>query len=297
MRSNFNSLIHAMALAVLAIAAGSCSSILFEQPVPQKASMLKTIPDYLSGLYEATPSDGAEKSDEIFLDLLRLERLGDNKLLATAMTGFRREDLPKFEKLLAEDKEKGEILDYFVTASQAYYTLKADQYDASEQERGGHLVTFEAAGNYLLLPQSKEMLFSFDLAAGKQILFEKTKSKSSTNSPYSKTATDSLTAMERIMVAKGEKDEIWFSMKNQESQWALIYIKRISDTELLVKHGEIGENADLQNNLDRYNAITPFKKDGESNNYLVNPTDAQLEKLLADPHLFSSMKLKKLSEK
>lgn len=43
-----------------------------------------------------------------------------------------------------------------------------------------------------------------------------------------------------------------------------------------------------------YNAITPFKKDGESNSYLVNPTDAHLEKLLADPYLFSSMKLKKL---
>jgi len=294
MRSNFNSWIHAMALAVLAIAAGSCSSILFEQPVPQKASILKTIPDYLSGLYEATESDGAEKSDEIFLDLLQLEQLNDSRLLATAMRGFRREDLPEFEKLLAEGKEKGDVLDYFVTASQAYYTLKEDQYDASEHKRGGHLVTIEAAGDYLLFPQSKEMLFSFDLAAGKQILFEKEQSNSSTNAPYFRTATDSLTAMERIMVAKGEKDEIWFSMKNQESRWSLIYIKRISDTELLVKHGEIGENADLQNNLDRYNAITPFKKDGESNNYLINPTDAQLEKLLADPHLFSSMKLKKL---
>ncbi|MFM9948112.1 MAG: hypothetical protein ACKV1O_09255 [Saprospiraceae bacterium] len=294
MKSHSKFWMYATQLVVLATLSVSCSSILFEQPVPQKASSLKTIPVYLSGLYEATPLDGAEKSDEIFLDLLRLERLGDSKLLATAITGFRREDLPKFEKLLADDKQAGVVLDYFVSASQAYYTLKEDQYDASEQERGGHLVTFEAAGDYLLFPESKEMLFYFDLAAGKQILFEKTKSKSSTTSPYSKTATDSLTAMERILVAKGEKDEIWFSLKNDESRWALIYIKRISDTELLVKHGEIGENADLKNNLDRYNAITPFKKDGESNNYLVNPTDAQLKKLLADPHLFSSMKLEKL---
>ncbi|MDZ4702944.1 MAG: hypothetical protein SH848_03380 [Saprospiraceae bacterium] len=286
--------ISATCLVVLTILLGSCSSILFENPVPQKADELKVIPDYLSGLYEATESDGAEKSDEIFLDLLRLERLNDHKLLATAMRGFRREDLPKFEKLLAEDKQKGEILDYFVTASQAYYTLKQDQSDASEQKRGGHFVTFEAVGDYLLFPQSKEMLFSFDLAAGKQILFEKAQSSSSTNSPYFKTATDSLTATERIMVTKGEKDEIWFSMKNEESRWSLIYIKRLSDTELLVKHSEIGEKADLKQSLDRYNAITPFKKEGDSNNYLINPTDAQLKKLLADPHLFSSMKLKKL---
>ncbi len=298
MIGNFKYWIYGMSLAVVVMASSACSSIFFESPVPQKVEKLEVFPDHLSGMYEIIEGGDQPEPGSVFRDLLVLELSGDKRLVATGVKGFLRRDLTKLAAILAADKTHGKILDYFITESGAYYTLLEDAYDADEQKRGGHYISFEPAGDYLLLSPSREMLISFDLSAGKELLFEKRRNASGYDDAYFKVSADSLQYSVQELVAKSHKEEIWFSVKNNdESKWSLVYLKRLPNDELLVKHSVIGENANLYENLHRYNAITPFTRIGEGRDYLINPTDEQLKKLLADPDLFTALKLKKVSGK
>ncbi|MBX2926876.1 MAG: hypothetical protein KF852_03480 [Saprospiraceae bacterium] len=269
--------------------ASACNFVYFEKPVPQGAPEIKTAPAFLNGEYLIAEENGSGSQDAIMHTLLRFERLDDTHIAVGVESALPAGDLSKLKKALAEAQAEAKVTDYFVSEKLIYYTLA--QEDA--EEKTGMAIHLQKRGAYYRSPQWIHATYIFDLAKGRHLII------STSDLPV---MSDLLTVQYKPevtdfpLVAKGKGDEVWLSSEEEPGKWSLIYLKRVSDKELIIKGTLFFGDDHFKKNQAKYEAVTPFRKT-ENNDYIINPTDEQLKAFLADPELFGNTRLRKLAGK
>jgi hypothetical protein len=276
-------------LAVIALAS-ACNFVYFEKPVPQDAPGLKTFPAFLNGEYVITNSEvfGAEGS--VMRTLLRFERLDEAHLAVSVESALPAGDLPRLKQVLAEAQAEGKVADYFFSEKLIYYTLSQEVLE----EKAGMAVHLEKRGAYYRSPQWMHATYIFDLAKGRHLTIS-TSDLLEMNGMIAVPPRPETTDLP--LVAKGKGDEVWFSSEEEPGKWSLIYLKRVSDKELILKGTLFFVKEHFSNNMAKYEAIVPFRKKEDSDDFIINPTDEQLKTLLADPKLFGDTRLRKVAGK
>ncbi len=278
-------------VAIAVISASSCTAVFFEQPVPVGAPELKTVPDFLHGVYEVTGGTLLENDqDELpfFHMYVRFEKLDAYRLSATLEVALPLKELPKMEQALAKAQAEGKVLDYYVSPAMVYYILAPGE---EESDTKGMVVRLEKRGKNLYAEQWKNVTQIYDLEKRQQIQFEE--GDVFEFDDVLKVGDEKRVEFKRLE-AKHDAGELWFCAEEKPNQWSLLYIKRVSGSELLLKSSLSFETGHFNEHKEQYNSIVPFLKN-EDNDYVLNPTDEQLRRLLADPVLFGDMRLKKVS--
>lgn len=275
-------------LAAIAMAS-ACNFVYFEKPVPQSAPEMKTVPAFLNGEYLIAEENGADNENAIMHTLLRFERLDDTHLAVSVESALPTGDLSKLKKALAEAQAEAKVTDYFISEKLIYYTLAQEE----AEEKTGMAIHLQKRGAYYRSPQWTHATYIFDLAKSRHHII------STSDLPV---MSDLITVQYKPevtdfpLVARGKGDEVWLSSEEEAGKWSLIYLKRVSDKELVIKGTLFFGEDHFKKNQAKYEAVAPFRKT-DGNDYIINPTDEQLKTLLADPELFGNTRLRKLTGK
>jgi hypothetical protein len=274
-----------LAMAALMLTA-SCKFAYFESPVPQGVPDMKTIPAFLDGEYEASGSEAFGNEQGLRRTLFKFEKLSETQLLVSMESALPAGDLPKMEKALAGAMEEGRIQDYYVSDRVVYYLPAPND----EGETPGVAVYLEKRGNWIRSPQWLHLTYIFDLSNGKMIVFDYGNLLEANDVLLAPAKTES---SKNPLTAKARGDEVWLSAEEAPGKWGLFYLKRLSDKELAIKGTLFFDEEHFGNHRAKFEAVTPFRRD-DDNDFILNPGDEQLAKLLADPKLFGNVMLKKL---
>ncbi len=276
----------------------SCTVLYFDKPMPEKADLLATFPAYLPGLYEIQEEPLAEGFEiehsvigKYVKEFLRLEPAENNtKMVVLAESRILVKDLPQIRAALAKTQAEGAILDFTVTDHLIYYETSKFLEDGKPQ-KGGQYITLNKDGDYLIIAQSTHPGYIFDLGQKTQTEFEDGGPSAMTYGIYQET--DSVKTQTRGMVSKSGVDALYFNLQDTPDKWMLIYIAKVTPTDLLLLHSANIEEDTLKANAAYYNAVTPFRKDGD--NYVISPDNQQLGILLSDQKLFKRLRLHRIS--
>ena len=109
---------------------------------------------------------------------------------------------------------------------------------------------------------------------------------------------DSLSMETSVLVARQRAGAYYLNAQAAgESYWSLIHCTQDVQGDVELKFSSLGYASDslIENNRTHYEAITHFAKT-PGDNYLISPDDRALDVLLADPQLFKTLRLRKLTE-
>lgn len=269
--------------------ASACNFVYFEKPVPQGVPEMKTVPAFLNGEYLIAGENESGGEDAVMHTLLRFERLDDTHLAVSVESALPSGDLSKMKKALAEAQAGAKVTDYFISEKLIYYTLPQEE----TAEKTGMAIHLQKRGAYYRSPQWIHATYIFDLAKGRHLII------STSDLPVMSdliTVQDKPEVTDFPLVVKGKGDEVWFSSEEEPGKWSLIYLKRVSDKELIIKGTLFFGDDHFKKNQAKYEAVAPFRKT-DGNDYIINPTDEQLKTFLADPELFGNTRLMKLTGK
>jgi len=282
----------APALIFLAALASACTNVYFENPVPQRGERVPSAPSDLTGVYLLEPGLGETLSEweELLRPCFRIEGTDDGGLLVSTENRLLVKDLPRLKKALENQKREGKLLNYRMTESAILCTLQIEEEGITRMEE--QAVALIKSGSWYILAQSAQPYRLFDFKAGRHLEY-----KPEENAPAK---TDWLPGANRLqadtaqLVAR-KQDGSWYfnTRKNDENGWSLTVVERAPDGSLLVKFSSLDNRNAFEERAAYYNAITPFRKDGD-NRYRINPTDEALSRLVREEGLFESARLKKM---
>lgn len=266
----------------------SCAEVHFEGPVQANAPEVRTAPSFLKGQYEVIYNSLGSDYGNPFQLSVRFEPDGKDRLLASMEAVIPVDGLKTLEGRLAQMQDEGKISRYFVSSGLVYYIIPGEEGDDESQ---GRVIRLERQGKYLRSDDWAQLTYLFDFANGVVLSFEEGEWM---ETPDPLTYRSSGAAMQKPLVAKATSQEAWFSMEESKGRWSLFYIRKASGKELQVKFSAQFDEGYFKQNRERLEGILPWRTEEDSDDYLLNPTDAQLRKLLEEPGLFGEMKLRRI---
>ncbi len=274
----------------LGIALTSCTSVYFEKPVPQQGTALTTIPADWVGIYFSEPvvEEDATPLEQIIRPCFRLERIGTTQLLVSSEYRIHERDMPRLKTALEKQESEGELLKYYLTESMLWYTVRVE--DREEQQYSGLTKT----GSWYILTQTIAPFRLFDLDAGIQTEFELEKQAGLVASGLPEA--DSISSKTSALIAKKDRNAWYFNTRaDSNSKWSLMYIRQVAPDQLTIKISHLEHPDDFKNRLEYFNTITQFREIA-SDNFLIDPDDAALSRLLAEDGLFQTTHLRRIED-
>lgn len=276
---------------VAGLLAPSCTQVYFEKPVPQKAAEMQTIPADWTGVYQAEPLGVEDPTlmEQLFSQCFRLERLSESRLLIASEYRLHEKDIPRLRSALDEQKASGTLLDYQLSENMLLCTVATEE-GGTEQ----HYTALLKKGSWYILTQTIAPVQLFDLKTGNKINYD-LKSGASISSPWLPEA-DSISSERTTLVARQNQKRWYFNTWEASAQkWTLLYVEQSGKDQLLVKQSQLQNPEAFKNKIEYFNRITPFRE-VESDHFEIDPTDAALEKLLAEKDLFQTTYLRRIEE-
>ena len=270
----------------------ACTSVYFKKPVPQNGNALAEIPAGWAGVYVEEPEQRDETS--IYRHCIRLERLGATRLLVTEETRIHASDIPKLKQELDEMKSVGKLNEYLLT-DRFLMTLEPVNDTTRPGITAERRITqlFRQNQWYILAASAKPtMLFDLETATVAGFDVQEHTGGNSAVIPDS----DSLSTSSMRLVALQKDNGYYLNQLAQDegSLWELYYVVQPSPNELVLKTSVLKNKERFEKRLKQYNAITPFAQSNDGNAYIIDPTDAALEQLLADDELFHVTRMRKI---
>jgi predicted RecB family nuclease len=106
---------------------------------------------------------------------------------------------------------------------------------------------------------------------------------------------DSLSMTVLPLVFRQKQQTFYLNMQPEHQKNWLLYAVTVEEKgKMTVKVSFLKDKTGFEKRLDAFNKITPFQK--TESDYLINPTDEALDRLLGDPELFETGYLVKISE-
>lgn len=282
-------------LAFLLVLVSSCTSVYFENPVPQSGTALRSIPEDWAGEYlvEQQAADELSDLEQIFRQCYRLERQDASRLLVSTDYRIHEKDMPRLREALEEQKKAGKLIDYNLSEHFIVYQVKSED-DTEPGKVEQQYTALLKVGPWYILPQSIVPFRLFDLDAAAQTDYE-TKSEFRLTDEWLPGA-DSISAKPLQLVARQTRQAWFFNTRPDSSdKWSLLYLQHPSKDRLIVKVSYLADSQKFEERIDHYNAIAPFRK-VEDGGYVVNPTDQALERLMAEDGLFQTTYLRRIGE-
>ncbi|MBK9338965.1 MAG: hypothetical protein IPM98_21470 [Lewinellaceae bacterium] len=278
--------------ALVAIFATSCTDIYFENPVPQGGEALRSAPTEWLGLYVVEPDAGEEVSEleAIFRTCFRFERTEEGNLLVSTENRLHATDLPRLKKELEAQKQAGKLLDYQLTESFIFCRLKTTEEDHIGVEE--QYATLIKSGSWYVLGQTVQPYWLFDFKAGKRIEYER--ERQAILRAEWLPAADSVSVKSSRLVARQQQKTWYFNTRKEaDTTWSLIGLEQDAKGTLRITLSSLNDRKTFEQRMEYYNAITPFRKDGE-NRYVINPTDEALQQLMKKENLFQTIRMQQL---
>lgn len=253
---------------------------------------MPSAPSDLTGVYLLEPGPGETLSEweELFRPCFRIESADNGSLLVSTENRIQAKDLPRLKKLLENQKREGKLLDYRMTESAILCTLRIEEEGQSRIEE--QAVALIRSGSWYILAQSARPYQLFDFKAGRHLEYKQEENVTA--------KTDGLPGANRVQADTSQliarkQDGGWYfnTRKNGETGWSLTFVERTPDGSLSVKLSSLDNRNAFEERAAYYNAITPFRKDGD-NRYRINPTDEALARLVREEQLFETARLRKV---
>ncbi|MEQ1744562.1 MAG: hypothetical protein ABMA02_03995 [Saprospiraceae bacterium] len=278
----------------LAILASSCTNVYFENPVPQRGERVLKMPAELAGTYVLEPKAGETVSEleQVVRNCIRIEADEAGNMLVSGESRLLAKDLPRFKNVLEAQKREGKVHAYRLTASHLICTVKTDAEEGQSAGSDEQHISLIKSGPWYVLGQSAKPMWFFDFAVGRQLEYDKN-SEGLSNSKWIDDA-DRVSADTAQLIAL-QQSKIWYfnTRKGDEKAWSLVCVQRESSEVLAVRWSNLNNKSAFLQRMDYYNAITPFRKEGD-NRFVINPTDEALNQLMRDEQLFETMRLRKV---
>ncbi len=280
------------AVILLAVLTTSCTNVYFENPVPQRGESMRAAPAELAGLYLLEPGAGETLSEweELLRPCFRIEATDKGNLLISTENRLHAKDVSRLRKALETQRKEGKLLDYEMTESAITCLVRKEEEGRIWQEE--HSVTLIKSGSWYVVAQTAKPYWLFDFEAGRQLEYKSEQRDQASNDWFPEAAR--LQADTAQLVAL-HKYPIWYfnTRKGDEKAWSLLCVERVGNDALRVKFSSLDNKAVFEERAAYYNAITPFRKEGD-NRYVINPTDGALDLLVQDAQLFETMLLRKI---
>jgi len=282
----------APAIILLAVFSSACTNVYFENPVPQRGERVRTAPTELRGLYLVEPGAGETLSEweELFRPCFRIEATDKGNLLISTESRLHVNDLSRLKKALDAQKSEGKLLDYQMTESAITCTVQ-------QEEEGRTWVEVQAvalikSGSWYVQAQSAKPYWLFDFAAGRQLEYNPEQSTQTKNDWLQEASRMQADTSQLVAL---QKSKTWYfnTRKGDEKAWSLVCVEQIASDALHIKFSSLDNKAAFEERAAYYNAITPFRKEGD-NRYVLNPTDVALERLMQEEQLFKTVQLRKI---
>lgn len=274
----------------------SCTNFYFEKPVPQTGDALTSAPANLEGVYEVLDERSGQPidPDELFpwVKLCYIfEKLEGERLMVSTDARFHERDFERTKAVFAQKKAEGFITDYAIGQRMIFYTLAPNDTGKIEQA----YIPMLKSGQWYVLTGSHVPDRLFDFQQRKCLEADNARIRSM---EQMLPGGDSLSTKSLALEARQKAGAFYLNTREEgKPGWSLIYGVPAGNGDWLLKLSNMTSISDSSFNTNRayYESITPFRKlDG--NDYLVNPDDRALGKLLADTNLFASIRLRKLEE-
>lgn len=283
-----------LALAVLLVSAGSCTSVYFENPVPGDAEKLEAFPEDWAGVYWEAPTDGEERL--VYLECLRLDRLSDTELLVSQETRIAEQDMPRLRADLEQRKKDGRLVSYQLTDRFLIATIPVDDKDRPGVTTEQQVTQMYKEGEWYILGGSAAPLARFDLKSGQMTKYETRELNGNGTATFPRA--DSLSSEQTRLVARRKNGGIYLNVLRDDGVlWELYHVTQPVQGELQIKTSIVKNEKDFKRRFDFYNGITPFIQLEGEKDYKIAPDDRAVEKLLADEDLFQVTRLKKISQR
>lgn len=280
------------AVILLAVLTTACTNVYFENPVPQRGERVRAAPSELTGLYLFEPGAGETLSEweQLLRPCFRIEATDKGNLLVSTENRLHTRDVSKLKKALDTQKQEGKLLDYQMTESAITCTVQKEEEGRIWVEEQS--VALIKSGSWYVVAQSAKPYWLFDFEAGRQLEY-KTEKSTPANSDWFPDA--GLTQADTASLVALQKAKTWYfnTRKGDEKAWSLVCVEQAADDVLVVKFSSLDNKAAFEERAAYYNAITPFRKESDTR-YLINPTDAALERLLQEEQLFETVRLRKI---
>lgn len=275
---------------VLLLICISCSHVYFENPVPQTAERVPTMPEDLPGLYAFESDDESGDVPNVFKKCIAIESINRTQLLVSWEVRLHEKDVTGLKAHLDVKKAAGEISDYIWSERFIFCTAAISADDGSSRPEQ-QFVTLAKEGAWYVLTQTRVPYMLLDFGAGTLSSF-KTQKVAATSQVLPEA--DSLEIKPLRLVARTKDGAYYFNTRSDEYPgWDLMYLRQYAPGVWLLKTSDIGNKDVFETRLSEFNKITPFQK-VEDSKYLINPRDGDLELLLADKDLFYNATLRKL---
>ena len=280
------------AVILLAVLTTACTNVYFENPVPQRGERVRAAPSELTGLYLFEPGAGETLSEweQLLRPCFRIEATDKGNLLVSTENRLHTRDVSNLKKALDTQKRDGKLLDYQMTESAITCTVQKEEEGRIWVEEQS--VALIKSGSWYVVAQSAKPYWLFDFEAGRQLEY-KTEKSTPANSDWFPDA--GLTQADTASLVALQKSKTWYfnTRKGDEKAWSLVCVEQASNDVLVVKFSSLDNKAAFEERAAYYNAITPFRKESDTR-YLINPTDAALERLLQEEQLFETVRLRKI---
>lgn len=268
----------------------SCSHVYFENPVPQTAERVFAMPEDLPGVYAFESDEESDVVPNVFKNCVVIEKINQTKLLVSWEVRLYEKDIPELKTYLDTKKAAGEISDYtwserfiFCTA-----TITADDGSSRPEQQ---LTALAKEGAWYVLTQTRVPYMLLDFEAS---TLSSLKSQNVAATTQVLPEADSLEIKPLRLVACSKDGSYYFNTRSDEYPgWDLMYLRQYAPGVWLLKTSDIGNKGAFESRFGEFNKITPFRK-VEDSKYLINPSDGDLELLLADKDLFYSATLRKM---
>ncbi len=275
---------------VLFLGVFSCTNIYFKDPVPQSAQTLSTAPDALSGVY-AYIDETESESDPVkalFRNCVRIEKANDVQVLISFESRLAEKDMPKLKAQMESQRSAGTISAYTLTDHFLLYTTVSTENEGNLKQQQQY-IALEKEGSWFIVSQSRKpaMLLDFKAATFAEL-------STSEGAADEFLDADSLEVETSTLSARMKRDGYYFNfLKKDDPGWSLFCLIPDASGGWLLKSSSVGNQQDFKDNLAAYRKITPFEAVSDSK-YRVAPTDAELERLLAEKDLFQTAFLRRL---
>jgi len=282
----------APAVILLAVLTTACTNVYFENPVPQRGERVRTAPAELTGLYLLEPGAGETLSEweELLRPCFRIEATDKGNLLISTENRLHARDVSRLKKALETQRQEGKLVDYQMTESAITCTVKKEEEGRTWIEEQS--VALIKSGSWYVVAQTAKPYWLFDFEAGRQLEFKTEQRDRASNDWFPEAARVQADTAQLVAL---HKSPIWYfnTRKGDEKAWSLLCVERVGNDALRVKFSSLDNKAVFEERAAYYNAITPFRKEGD-NRYVINPTDGALDLLVQDAQLFETVLLRKI---
>lgn len=274
----------------LLLAAVSCTNVYFENPVPQKAAAISSVPEGLPGLYTFDNGQDPDETFDAFKNCILMEKANESQLMVSWETRLHEQDVPALKAQLEAKKAAGDIGSYTWTGHFLYCTVMAPgENDTRQPEQ--QFISLTKEGPWYIVSQTRQPFMLLDFREGTSTGL--TAVKSGSMSKILPEA-DSLETESFRLDARTKDGAFYFNrLKEGSPGWELIYLQPQAAGGWLLKTSDVADDKEFESHLEVYNKITPFEKVDESK-YRVNPSDPALVQLLKENNLFYTATLRKL---